>query len=85
MSNKSKPGNVRAFRVDCVENVVTQVVWTTSGPKAKFRAWHSATIAGYYLIKIGDFRVHRAPEYDKKPEHLREDHAYELSYIKTLF
>jgi hypothetical protein len=56
---------LRGFRVICDKwsPPLSTIVRARSASKARFKCWDSAKDVGYRL-KIGDFKVRRAPEYD---------------------
>ncbi len=61
------PGSgLRVFEVTVIawSPQVSVIYAALSASKAKFAAWKSAQNAGYDLIKCGDLRVRRAPEFD---------------------
>ena len=56
---------LRGFRVICDKwsPPLATIVRARSSSKARFKCWDGARDVGYRL-KIGDFKVRRAPEYD---------------------
>ena len=56
---------LRGFRVICDKwsPPLATIVRARSASKARFKCWDGARDVGYRL-KIGDFKVRRAPEYD---------------------
>ena len=75
---------VRAFSVVVTAWIpeVESIVAATSAAKAKFKAWKAAHDAGYDLLKFGDFRVRRAPEFDVVAHRLK--HCVDRTYTALL-